>query len=262
MFFDHFQFTAHPFAENPPVEWILRDPRMNEALARLRFFQEQGSMALIIGATGVGKSSLLRLFIHELPPNRYLPLYLHLTPINATAFLRLIVTHLGEAPRIGKDRLFLQIIDRIRQHDKSTLLMIDEAHMLDPRALTDLRLLISSMAEKLPLTIILCGQESLRQTLRRASHADLVHRIPVRFFLKPLTKDQTAAYIDNRLTLAGGSPTVFDPETKGMIHDYTGGVPRQINNVATACLINGAAQNLKKITEPLVNQTMAELHLP
>jgi general secretion pathway protein A len=262
MFFHHFQFTAHPFAENPPINWILRDPRMDDALARLRFFQEQGSMALIIGATGVGKSSLLRLFIHELPPNRYEPLYLHLTPVSATSFLRMIVTRLGEAPRFGKDRLFLQITDRIRQHDKSTLLMVDEAHMLEPRTLTDLRLLISSMAGDLPLNIILCGQESLRHTLKRASHADLVHRIPVRFCLKPLTKDQTAAYIDNRLTLAGGSPALFDPETKSLIHDYTGGVPRQINNVATACLINGAAQNLKKISEPLVNQTMAELHLP
>ena len=42
----------------------------------------------------------------------------------------------------------------------------------------------------------------------------------------------------------------------------TGGVPRQVNNVATACLINAAARGLKIITEALVNETMAEFALP
>ncbi len=262
MFFNHFHMTTHPFAEKPSIEWILRDPRIEEALARLKFFQEQGAMALIIGQTGIGKSSLLRLFIHGLPQNRYHPLYLHLTPISGNAFLRLIVTQLGEAPKMGKDRLFLQISDRIRQSEKCTLLIIDEAHMLDPKALTDLRLLISSVTDELPLKIILCGQEGLRQTLKRSSHADLVNRIPVRFFLQPFTRDQTAAYIDSRMSLAGGTNKIFEPESKELIHDYTGGVPRQINNVATACLINATSHNLKKITEALVNQTMAEFHLP
>ena len=64
------------------------------------------------------------------------------------------------------------------------------------------------------------------------------------------------------MTLAGGSDKTFEPEAKDLIHDYTAGVPRQINNVATACLINAAAKNLKKITESLVNETMSELQLP
>jgi general secretion pathway protein A len=262
MFLSHFNLTQHPFMENPPIDWILTDPRFEQALARLKFFQDQGSIALIIGQTGIGKSTLLRRFIHNLPQNRYHPLYLHLTPINANAFLRLIVAKLGEAPKIGKDRLFLQIADRIAKNEKATLLVIDECHLIDPKALTDLRLLISAIDTQLPLKIILSGQESLSHILNRSSHADLVHRICIRFLLKPLLKDQTAAYIDSRITLAGGSQKVLEPEAKHLIHDYTGGVPRQINNVATACLINAAANNLKKITEALVNETMNEFELP
>ena len=262
MFLSHFNLTLHPFMENPPIEWILTDPRIEQALARLKFFQDQGLIALIIGQTGIGKSTLLRLFIHNLPQNRYHPVYVHLTPINANAFLRLIVTKLGEAPRIGKDRLFLQIADRIGKNEKCTLLIIDEAHMIDPKALTDLRLLISAIDTQLPLKIVLSGQESLSHILNRSSHADLVHRICVRFFLKSLSKDQTCAYIDSRMSLAGGSEKIFEPEAKNLIHDYTGGVPRQINNVATACLINASAKNLKKITEALVNETMSEFELP
>ena len=262
MFLNHFSLTAHPFAEKPPFDWLLRDERIDQALARLKFFEQQGSIALIIGQTGLGKSSLLRLFIHQLPQNLYHPVYLHLTPLNANAFLRLMVIKLGEKPKMGKDRLLLQILERIDQNDKCTLFIIDEAHLIDPKTLTDLRLLISSIDEQLSLKILLCGQENLGQILKRSSHADLVQRITLQVVLRSLSKEKTAAYIDYRITKAGGTAKIFEPETKDLIHDYTGGVPRQINNVATACLINAAARGVNKITEALVNETMTEFSLP
>jgi len=262
MFLEHFSLNAHPFTEKPPIEWLLRDEHIEQAMARLKFFEQQGTIALIIGQTGLGKSSLLRLFIHELPPNRYTPLYLHLTPLHANAFLRLIVTKLGEKPKIGKDRLLLQILDRIHQNDKCSLLIIDEAHLLDPKTLTDLRLLISSIDEKISLKIVLCGQHDLTQILKRSSHADLAYRITLQFMMRALSKEKTSAYIDHRIRMAGATEKVFQQEAKDLIHDYTDGVLRQINNVATACLINAAARGLTQITESLVNETMAEFSLP
>lgn len=262
MFLEHFSLSAHPFIEKPPIQWLLRDEHTEQALARLKFFEQQGAIALIIGQTGLGKSSVLRLFIHELPHNRYQPLYLHLTPLKATAFLRLIVTKLGEKPQMGKDRMLLQILERVQQKDKCTLLIVDEAHLLAPQTLIDLRLLISSIDEQISLKILLCGQEKLGQTLHRSSHADLLQRITLQFIMQPMPKAQTPAYIDYRIKKAGGTDKIFEPEAKALIHDYTGGVARQINNVATACLINAATRNLKKITEALVNETMSEFHLP
>ncbi len=262
MFLNHFSLNEHPFTEHPPTKWLMRDPRIDDALAGLQFFEQQGSIGLILGQTGIGKSSLLRLFIHDLPPNRYQPIYLHLTTLNANAFLRLIVTRLGEKPRMGKDRMLLQLLDRINQNEKSTLLIVDEAHLIDPKALTDLRVLISPIGEKIPLKILLCGQEDLRHILKRSSHADLLHRITLRLFLKPYPREQTALYIDNRITMAGGSPKIFEPEAKGLIHDYAAGVPRQINNISTACLLNAASQDIHKINDAMVNNVMAQFQLP
>ena len=262
MFLDHFSLHSHPFTENPPIDWLLRDEYTDRALAGLKFFQQQGAMALIIGQTGLGKSSLLRLFLHDLPHNRYHTLYLHLSALNANAFLRLMVTKLGEKPQMGKDRMLLQILERINQNDKCTLFVVDEAHLLDPKTLIDLRVLISSIDEKLSLKILLCGQEKLSQTLKRSSHADLLHRINMQFSLNPMPKDKTPVYIDARIKKAGGQEKIFEPAAKDLIHDYTGGVPRQVNNVATACLLNAAAQQIKIITEALVSETMSEFHLP
>jgi general secretion pathway protein A len=62
--------------------------------------------------------------------------------------------------------------------------------------------------------------------------------------------------------MAGGATNIFDAESKDLIHDYTDGVPRQINNIATACLINAASRNLKTIGEPLINETMISPLMP
>ena len=265
MFANHFKMTGHPFLENPPAEWLLNDDRFDRGLARLRFFQEQGGLALIVGQTGVGKSSLLRLFRERMPQNRYRHVCLHLTSVTPTAFLRTIVAGIGEAPKLGKDRLFGQIVDRIGKSETVTVLIIDEAHLVPSQSLTDLRLLISfgtDGAGGLPLKILLCGQESISYTLKRSAHADPVNRICVRYWLPPLTASQTEAYVDHRLRCAGASEKLFEPEAKNLIHDYSGGIPRQINNVATACLINAALRNTDKIDEDIVNETMAEFRLP
>ena len=49
---------------------------------------------------------------------------------------------------------------------------------------------------------------------------------------------------------------------KRQIHDYSGGVPRQINNLATACLLAAAAQNAPRISEAILQQTLSEFQLP
>jgi len=263
MFLAQFNMTQNPFTERPPIEWILKDERTAQGLARLEYFAQEGLVALLLGQTGVGKSSLLRLFLHALSKNRFNTCYVHLTHLGARGLLRLIVSELGEAPAFGKDRLFTQILERVRKADATTILILDEAHLIDPDALTDVRLLLSSALESGPsLKIVLSGQEPLSALLNRASQADLQNRITVRYRLAALTQEQSTAYIDSRLRQSGASDKLFEPEAKTSIHEYAAGVPRYINNIATACLIHAASQNSKKISESLVNQTMAEFHLP
>lgn len=84
----------------------------------------------------------------------------------------------------------------------------------------------------------------------------------MRFHLAPLTKEQTVSYIDFQLKQAGGSEKLFEEAAKGLIHDYSGGVPRQINNLATACLLQAAAQNVSRVSEAILQQTFSEFQLP
>jgi general secretion pathway protein A len=142
------------------------------------------------------------------------------------------------------------------------LLIVDEAHLLDGEALTDLRLLISSAIDTAPpLKILLVGQETLRATLKQAQHQALLNRIHVHCRLKPFSKEQTGRYLDIQMKQAGGPEDVFDTSVKGLIHDFTGGLPRAINHLATACLLQATARNVQRIDETVFQQAATEMQL-
>jgi general secretion pathway protein A len=263
MFLSHFKFNAQPFAERVAADGLWQDDRMRQGLARLRYLADQATVGLVTGASGVGKSALVKRFLHELSGPQYEPVYLHLTHLPSAGLLKLLVAKLGEVPRRGKERLFQQILDKARHTEGAMLVIVDEAHLLASDALTDIRLLISSALDDAPpLKVVLVGQEPLRHTLRQSLHAALLSRIAVRCHLAPLTKSETATYIDFQLKHAGGSEKIFESVVKELIHDYSGGVPRQINNLATASLLQAMAENASRVNEAILRQTMNEFQLP
>ncbi|MBE7548093.1 MAG: ATP-binding protein [Planctomycetia bacterium] len=101
-------------------------------LARLQYLLHSGSIAVLYGQTGVGKSTLLKLFLSQIPQNLFLPIYLHFTHLKSSSLLSLIVSQLGEIPKHTKDRLFLQIMDKSLRSNLTPIIVIDEAHLLKP----------------------------------------------------------------------------------------------------------------------------------
>jgi general secretion pathway protein A len=262
MFLDHFNLRTQPFLEHASASSLWQDSRMEEALARFGFLFDHGTLGLLTGASGLGKSALIKRFIHGLSPPHCEAVYCHLTHLPGTGLLRMVLSQLGEAPRRGKERLYEQLLDRAAQLDGGLLLIFDEAHLLDGDALTDVRLLISSALDTSPpLKILLSGQDSLRSTLKRSRHHDLANRISVRYQLRPLSKEDTGHYIDYQMKQAGGNTQVFDSSAKMLIHDYAGGVPRQINQVATQCLIQATGCNVARVDDELLQQVLGEIHI-
>jgi general secretion pathway protein A len=263
MYLEHFQFKSQPFSEHAAVAALWQDQRMDEGLARLEYLLQSGQLGVVTGPSGVGKSALLKRFLHGMLPQKCQAFYCHFSQLPAAGLLKLIVTKLGETPRRGKERLYEQILERAERAEGTLLLVLDEAHLLGGDTLTDLRLLISSALDvRPPLKILLVGQEPLHVTLRRAQHADLVNRISVRYQLRPLNREQTGRYIDFQLSQAGGDTKLFDDSVKTSIHDFTGGVPRQINNLATACLLQGSVRKVGRIDDELFQQAAGEFQLP
>ena len=162
MYQEHFKLKRQPFSEHAAVSALWIDQRMKEALTRLTFLVDHAALGLVTGPSGVGKSALLKCFLDKLP-QRCEAVYCHLTHLPSSGLLKVLVGQMGEVPRRGKDRLFEQIYQAAKRVEGTLLLVIDEAHLLDGDALTDLRLLISSALDVAPLKILLVGQHALRR---------------------------------------------------------------------------------------------------
>ena len=205
---------------------------------------------------------LIRLFIESIKQQCVHAIYLHLSSLTNVAFLRLLAGALGEPPRQYKDQILLQIIHKINTLNATTLLFIDEAQLLDTQALVDLRLLISTPFDQHDrLKLVLIGHSQLKQQLKRAIHTSLAQRVNLYYDIPPLSATQTHAYVDGQMRRVGARDKVFETEVKQQLHEYTRGIPRLINNLATACLINAASQNRPQVDLGLFRQTLNEFPL-
>jgi type II secretory pathway predicted ATPase ExeA len=144
---------------------------------------------------------------------------------------------------------------------RRTLLILDEAQNLSMDVLEELRLLSNVNSETdLVLQILLVGQPELRTTLARPELRQFAQRISVDFHLRPLDLDETHAYIRHRLSVAGGNPGIFLPETIPFIHARTGGVPRLVNQLCDFSLVYAFADGRVDIDLELVTQVVRERH--
>lgn len=260
-YLEHFKLHSQPFSEHAARESLWEDARMQEGLSRLQHLVHSGLLGLVTGASGLGKSALLKRFMGEQSPQVCQTIYCHLAHLPTNGLLKLVLSQMGELPKRGKDKLYSQLLDRARRTEGTLLLVFDEAHLLSGDALVDLRLLVSSAIEVAPpLKILLVGQEHIRQTLKRSEYTDIVNRISVRYQLRPLSKEQTRHYIDYQVAHHGGDPKFFDEVVKDQIHEFTGGNPRGINNAAIACLLQATSKRSMRIDEETFRQASIELH--
>lgn len=261
MFTHHFGMKTIPFHEHPPLDAIFSDERFERARARLDHFRQNARVALLCGRTGIGKTTLLRSFLADADSRHYFPLFLKTSRLGASALLRLMVVGMGERPARGRERLFAQLIDKATSLSKAILLVLDDAHLADPASFHDLRLLSDATGtDNRPLfRVLLSGQDELLLLLRQDRFADLCERMSVRVLLHPLSEDETQAYIQRQLKKAGAPASLIPSETGRTIHLYGGGIPRRINNAATACLLAAASEKLKIINEACASRALEEL---
>ncbi len=259
MITNHFKMTDNPFAENPVIDAIFRDERMTQGLARLNYMVQNSNVALITGDPGVGKSVLIKLFMNSLGKNRYQPVHIRQTRLSSLSFLKFVVHSLGEVPARGKEKVLLQILDKIKSCDVITTLLIDQAHLLDPDVLIDFQLIISSAIEdNSGLKIVLVGYPLIAEELRRSRHESLRQLITVGYHIAPMTLSQTSQYIDFQLRRVKCSEKLFEDEVKKGIHEFGRGIPRVVNNLATACLLIASAENLRRINNEIFSRTLDE----
>ena len=247
MFEEHFGFTAKPFGKTPDPAFLYESSQHKEALARLEYAVEEKELALLVGDIGSGKTTLSRALIDRIGESR--PVVLLINPrLTPTQLLRSIAAGLGLEPGKFRNELLDQIHHRLFElYEKRSepVLIIDEAQLVPTKATFDeIRLLTNfQLDDQNLLSVILIGQPELQARIDRDAYRALRQRIGMRYFLGPLSLEDTMSYIDHRIRVAGGSRNPFSRDAMEQIHELSGGVPRVINTLATTALLDAFGED-------------------
>ncbi len=265
MYLEHFGLKEFPFRLTPDTDFLY----LSEGHARAKAYMEytvwnHEGFVVITGEVGCGKTTLVQKMLSELDEN-VLVAKIFQTQLDQTEFLQAVLVEFGLNPFNAKkvelmDMLNTFLIDNFLKL-RQLVLVVDDAHNLSPSVLEEIRMLSSleTNKEKL-LHIILVGQPELNAVLEDPGMEQLLQRVRLRYHLRPLTEEEIRGYIAHRLTVAGAADSMrFPPETIETIYKYTGGVPRLINTLCDTTLTCAYADQLKTLSEAVVNTAIGEL---
>lgn len=243
MYEKFFYLKEKPFHITPDPKFLFLSKKHREAIDLLNFgITGKKGFILLTGEVGTGKTTLSRALLEKLP--KKVASALILNPIvSEHELLKTITADFGIAPASETVKAHLDGLNAflLKKASEGTtaVVIIDEAQNLSPGTLEMVRMLSNLETEKEKLLqIVLVGQPELKDKLSLPELRQLNQRVIVRHHLDPLDTDETRAYIQNRLLVAGGGSAVrFEEETFGLIHLRSLGIPRMINIICDRALM-------------------------
>lgn len=259
MFTQFFGLMYNPFAKEFDISDTYESYDIKEFKSRFKYIQSSRGIFLLMGDPGTGKSTALRNITSGLNPGLYKPCYFTLSTVTVMDFYRGILMSLGEIPANRKVTMFHQIQQAISSlyHDQkiTPVIMLDEIQLVCNGILEDIRLLFNfKMDSENPYILILAGQPQIRNKLALSVNAPLKQRINIKHIMQGLKKEEIEDYLASRLKAAGALESIFTPSAAEAIYSVSKGIPRLINNLATASLMYACSKRQERIDEETVYQ--------
>ncbi len=276
MYEEFFGFVEKPFSLTPDPKYLYKSESHANAFELLQYaIRRREGFVVVTGDIGTGKTTLCRALLEQIDRRTFTALVLN-PFLSEEDLLKLILQDFGVVSReevkagrlagVSKQELIDTLYDfllGLLPLQASAVLIIDEAQNLPLQVLEQLRILsnLETDKEKL-LQMILVGQLNLQPLLRSPELKQLDQRVSIRYELKPLTRDEVAAYIAHRLHVAGAmSAVTFTPKAVQTVHQYSGGIPRLINLICDRSLLGAYSARSNKVTPELVERAASTLDL-
>jgi type II secretory pathway predicted ATPase ExeA len=237
----YFGFLAEPFTKSIAAKSLFISKQFQTLFTRLRQLIARRGLALITGEIGSGKSTAIRAFAESLEKNQFAWVYIDDPTIGMRGLWSSVAAQLGLNIKFFKWQLLPTIKNAIEKnfHDdhKTTVLVIDDAHLLKPAALEELRLFTNFRIDShSPMLLILLAQPEFRNFLHLKALEAFSQRLVLRAQVTGLEQNEAKAYIQHHLAIAGRTDPLFTDEVITEIYHHAKGLPRVINTLCYDCL--------------------------
>src|SRR4030043_546377 len=266
MYRKFFGFREKPFEITPDPRFLYLSESHKEALAHLTYaVRERKGFTVITGEVGTGKTTLVQSLLSKLDGNAKTA-YIFNPKLGSTDLLHSICEDFGmKSQKRSKGQYISQLHKFLLDcyaRNENVVLIIDEAHILDPNLLEEVRLLTNLETPKSKLLqVILIGQPELEDTLNSPEFRQLKQRVSLRYHLQPLNQDETREFIRRRLRIGGATdPDMFTSKAMKRIFRYSKGIPRLINIVCDNALLRGYTNDQKVIGQKIIRVVINNLN--
>jgi general secretion pathway protein A len=276
MYEEHFGLTEKPFSLTPDPRFLYKSESHANAFELLQYaMRRREGFVVVTGDIGTGKTTLCRALLEQIDRRTFTALVLN-PFLSEDDLLKLILQDFGVVSRadvkagrlagVSKQELIDTLYDfllGLLPLKANAVLILDEAQNLPLQVLEQLRILSNLETDKQKLLqMILVGQQNLKPLLRSPELKQLDQRVSIRYELKPLTQDETAAYIHHRLYVAGGGSSVsFMPKAAQAVFEHSGGIPRLINLICDRSLLGAFSTKVNRVSRDLVIRAIESLDI-
>ena len=266
MYAEFYGLTAQPFQLTPDDRYFFESTVHRQAMAYLVYgLHHAEGFIIITGEVGAGKTILVENLLSTIDRSSFVTAKIVTTQLAGDDLLHMVAAGFGIAKEgLAKGPLLQRISDfALAQHrnGKRVLLIVDEAQNLSFEALEELRMLSNIFFDRtMALQSFLLGQPQFRATLGSPRLEQLRQRVTAAYHLGPLGEGESRAYVEHRLRRADwkGDPH-FSEDCFPLIHQRTGGVPRQINTLCSRLLLFGFLEELHSLTANAVEKVANDL---
>jgi type II secretory pathway predicted ATPase ExeA len=229
-----------PFSTSPDPTFFYQSEKHRSALANLLIeLRLRRGLSVILGDVGTGKTTLGRKLIQMLKERESFIFHMVLDPTYPSEdlfFSALVRTLDIEVPAAAPSLVdYRDLLERYLfragvGEQQTVVLIVDEAHKLNPLSLEALRILLNyETNEAKLLQLVLLGQMELLPVL--TGMPNVMDRISLKCTLEPLDLAETQKMIQFRLREAGyrSRLALFTTDAIEAIHERTDGYPRRVS---------------------------------
>jgi type II secretory pathway predicted ATPase ExeA len=266
MYEEFYGLKQRPFSKTPDPRYLFLSRNHEEALARMQYAIEEKELILLTGEVGSGKTTLTRALMDSLG-NKYRVILILNPRLTPTQFLRTVAKRFGiDVPNNYKDSLLDAIYEKVYQDYEvgiTPVIIIDEAQLIpNKNTFEEIRLITNFQLDYTNLlSLVLVGQTDLKKRLNHKAYLPLRQRIGFFYHLGPLSESEIRGYVEHRLRIAGLEGPLFTEDALKQLYQYSDGIPRVINSIATSALLEGFGKESRTIDEILVHEAARELGL-